>query len=228
LGEARRPKSSDILLREDTETISQNLMHEYQILEKGKPLLQAQKALILLHGRGASAQDIMGLANEFCDDTFYIAAPQATNRTWYPYGFMFPESQNEPWLSSAVAVVKRLIDEVTTALPPEQIYIMGFSQGACLTLEVATRYAQKYAGVVAFTGGLIGEQISPTKYKGDFAGTKVFIGNSDRDPHVPQSRSEQSQKLMESLGADVMLKIYPNMPHTINQDEVLSVKNWMF
>ncbi|MFN4146226.1 MAG: alpha/beta hydrolase [Runella sp.] len=203
-------------------------MHQFQILEKGKPQQQAQKALILLHGRGASAQDIIGLADEFCDDTFYIAAPQATNRTWYPYGFMLPENQNEPWLSSAVQVVQGLIDEVAAYIPTRQIYLMGFSQGACLALEVAARYAQPYAGVVAFTGGLIGENINTEKYKGDFGGTKIFIGNSDRDPHVPQHRSQDSQKVLEAMGAQVMLKIYANMPHTIVQDEILSVKKLMF
>jgi phospholipase/carboxylesterase len=203
-------------------------MHEYQILEKGKPLGQAAKALVLLHGRGGSAQDIITLANEFCDDTFYIAAPQATHRTWYPYSFMAPESANEPWISSAVATVKQLIDEITQHIPTDKIYLMGFSQGACLTLEVATRYALPYAGVVAFTGGLIGETLVKERYQGDFAGTRVFIGNSDHDPHVPQSRSEDSQLIMEALGAQVQLKIYPNMPHTIIQDEVSEVRKEIF
>jgi phospholipase/carboxylesterase len=204
------------------------MMHSYQILEKGKPLNQAAQALILLHGRGGSAQDIITLANEFCDDTFYIAAPQATNSTWYPYSFMAPESANEPWLTSAVETVKRLIDEVMQYIPTDKIYLMGFSQGACLTLEVATRYAQPYAGVVAFTGGLIGENLHKERYQGDFAGTKVFIGNSDHDPHVPQSRSEDSQRIMEALGAQVQLDIDPNMPHTITQDEVVQVREWIF
>jgi phospholipase/carboxylesterase len=203
-------------------------MHQYQILEKGKPLAQATKAIILLHGRGGSAQDIIGLAHEFCDDQFYIAAPQATNNTWYPYSFMAPEAQNEPWLSSAVATVKQLIDEVAESVPTEHIYIMGFSQGACLALEVTTRYARRYAGVVAFTGGLIGEQLRAEKYAGNFEATPVFIGNSDRDPHVPAERSEASATLLSQLGAKVTHTIYPGMPHTITQDEVLTVRQLMF
>ncbi|MCU0447882.1 MAG: alpha/beta hydrolase [Microscillaceae bacterium] len=203
-------------------------MHSYQILEKGKPLAQAQKVLILLHGRGGSAQDIIGLADEFCDDTFYIAAPQATNHTWYPYSFMAARAQNEPWLSSAITTVKKLLDEVSQQILTENIYLMGFSQGACLTLEVATRFAQKYAGVVAFTGGLIGDSLWVENYQGDFAHTKVFIGNGDRDPHVPLLRSQESAQIMTDLGAEVKLKVYPNMPHSINQDELNTVREWMF
>lgn len=203
-------------------------MHRYQILEKGASLDQATKAIILLHGRGASAQDIISLGDEFADEHFYIAAPQATNNTWYPYGFMAQEQLNEPWLSSAVNLVKRLIDETAQVLSTENIYLMGFSQGACLTLEVAARHAKKYAGVAAFTGGLIGETIDLHKYSGDFLGTKIFIGNSDRDPHVPLQRSETSQEILNTLGADAVLKVYPNMPHTILPAEIESVKSWMF
>lgn len=203
-------------------------MHQYQILEKGKPVSQAQKALILIHGRGASAQSIISLADEFCDETFYIAAPQATGNTWYPYGFMEKESSNEPWLSSAVATIQRLIDETKKHISIENIYIMGFSQGASLTMEVTARSAARYGGIAAFTGGLIGEKTDAAKYKGDFRGTKYFLGNSDKDPHIPVHRSEESKNVLTALGADVKLKIYPNMAHTINQDEIETVKNWMF
>ncbi|QNA45925.1 alpha/beta hydrolase [Lacibacter sediminis] len=203
-------------------------MHTYHIIEKGRPLHEANKALILLHGRGSTADDILTLSNEFCDDTFYIAASQATGNTWYPYSFLVDESQNEPWLSSAVEVVKRLIDETSQHIPVHQIYLMGFSQGACLTLEVAARYAQQYAGVVAFTGGLIGKQLAPEKYKGDFRKAKVYIGNSDIDPHVPVIRSKESKKIMESLGADVTLDVFPGMAHTVSVKEINRVKELMF
>lgn len=203
-------------------------MHEYKIVEAGKPLKQARKAIILLHGRGGNAHDILSLADAFCDETFYISAPQATNNVWYPNSFMAPEDKNEPWLSSSVITVKRLLDTISEQIPVENIYIMGFSQGACLTLEVATRYATKYAGVAAFTGGLIGEKISTEKYHGNFAGTKVFIGNSNIDPHVPVIRAEESKNLMEKAGAHVTLKIYPDMPHTIIQDEIELVLKLMF
>ena len=203
-------------------------MHDYKILEKGKPILQASKAIILLHGRGGSAHDIISLANEFCDETFYIAAPQATNYTWYPYSFLSPVNQNEPWLSSAIDLVKRLMDETAQIVGVENIYLMGFSQGACLTLEVAARYAQPYAGIAAFTGGLIGDSLNKSNYQGSFHQSKIFIGNSDHDPHVPLERSEESKEILQEMGADVLLKVYPNMPHTINQDEIISVKEMMF
>jgi phospholipase/carboxylesterase len=203
-------------------------MHTYNILEKGKPLQDAEKAIILLHGRGASAKDIISLANEFCDDSFYIAAPQAANNSWYPYGFMADESQNEPWLSSAVKIVHQLIDATNKYIPVNNIYLMGFSQGACLTLEVASRFAQPYAGVVAFTGGLIGKQVVTKKYNGNFKNAKVFIGNSDIDPHVPQVRSAESKIIMEGLGAAVTLDIYPNMAHTITVNEINRVKEIIF
>jgi phospholipase/carboxylesterase len=203
-------------------------MHSYQITERGAPLVQAGKAMILLHGRGADAEDILPLARSFCDDTFYIAAPQATNNAWYPYTFLSPEERNEPWLSSAVTMIKRLIDAIAVQIPPNRIYIMGFSQGACLALEVASQYAVKYAGIAAFTGGLIGEKIRPGKYEGNFDGTKVFIGNSDIDPHVPVLRSEESRNIMKNLGADVTLKIYPGMGHTIIPEEIETVLKLMF
>lgn len=198
-------------------------MHSYNIVEKGRAVDQASKALILLHGRGSTASDILSLADEFCDDSFYIAAPQATNHSWYPYSFMKEEKLNEPWLFSAIGIVKKLIDETSRHIPKDQVYIMGFSQGACLGLEVAARFAAKYCGIIAFTGGLIGSAINEKKYSGNFEGTKVFIGNSDTDPHVPLKRSEESKEVLEKLGAEVTLKVYQGMGHTINRDEI----NWV-
>lgn len=203
-------------------------MHNYEIITSGQSPEKASKALILLHGRGGTAYDIISLANAFCDDSFYIAAPQATNNSWYPYSFLAEENQNEPWLSSAVEIVHRLIEETSKHIPKDRIYLMGFSQGACLTLEVAARFARKFGGVAAFTGGLIGSTIDEKKYKGNFDGTKIFIGNGDHDPHVPLIRSEQSKALIEKLGGDVTLKVYKGMDHTINEDEILTVKHMMF
>ena len=203
-------------------------MHSYKISERGKSLEQAGKAIILLHGRGASAEDILSLGEEFNDGDCYLAAPQATNNTWYPYSFLAKEEMNEPWLSSAVDVVKRLIDQTSKYIPAKNIYLMGFSQGACLTLEVAARHAQEYAGVVAFTGGLIGEAINTKKYHGNFCYTKIFIGNSDRDPHVPFSRSEESKTILEQLEAEVTLRVYLGMPHTIIKQELEEVKALIF
>jgi len=193
-----------------------------------KPLDKASKALILLHGRGSSTQDIMRLAPELCDDDFFIAAPNAKDNTWYPNSFMADEKTNEPWLSSSIGVVKGLIDHISEHISHDKIFLVGFSQGACLVLETSSRYAMKYGGVVAFTGGLIGNTVDVKKYNGDFKGTKVFIGNSDRDPHVPVVRSEQSKAVMEKLGAQVTLKVYEGMGHTVTKAEIDWVKQNIF
>jgi len=202
--------------------------HTRQLTEAGLPINKASKALIMLHGRGAGAMDILSLRSQFRVDEFYIVAPQATNATWYPFSFMTPIHQNEPWLSSALDLLNSIVGDINKAgIASDKIYLLGFSQGACLTLEFATRNARQWGGVVAFTGGLIGDRIYTENYKGDFQGTKVFIGNSDKDPHVPLARTEESRRVMEKRGAIVTLKIYPNMPHTIIEDEI-EVVNEMF
>lgn len=203
--------------------------HTLHLKEAGLPLTKASKALIMLHGRGASASDILSLAGQFQLNDFYIVAPQATNSTWYPFSFLAPIRQNEPWLTSALALLNQITDTILNAgIPSENVYILGFSQGACLTLEYATRKAQRWGGVIAFTGGLIGDKIYKENYKGDFNGTKVFIGNSDIDPHVPLNRTEESAMLMKERGAEVTLKIYPNMPHTITTSEIKTVNELFF
>jgi phospholipase/carboxylesterase len=197
------------------------MTHVKKIVEAGMPLTEAKKALIMLHGRGATAEDILSLHTYFPVNDFYIVAPQATNYTWYPYSFMAPTHQNEPWLSSALELVNNLVDEIKmTGLTSDKIYILGFSQGACLTLEFVTRHAQRWGGVMAFTGGVIGEKIFSEHYQGDFQGTPVFMSNSTNDPHVPLTRSEDSKKLMEQMGASVSLQVYPDRPHTILPSEL--------
>lgn len=203
------------------------MTHVKKIAEAGVPVAKAKKALILLHGRGATAEDILTLSTHLPVHDFYIVAPQATNYTWYPYSFLSPIEENEPWLSSALTVIKELADDIQAAgIRSENIFIAGFSQGACLTLEFATRNAQKWGGIFAFTGGLIGDKIYADRYAGDFAGTSVFISNSQNDPHVPLARSEDSKKLMEKLNASVTLHVYQNRPHTILQDELLKVASY--
>lgn len=202
-------------------------MDDYKIIYRGALPQNALKALILLHGRGGTAEDMLSLADTFADDRLYVAALQAPNNTWYPHRFMEEEALNEPWLSLSVKKVKDLIEETAKQIPLSQIYLMGFSQGACLALETAARFAAKYGGVVAFTGGLIGRTLSEKNYQGHFEGTKVFIGNSDKDPHVPVIRSEQSKEIMEKLGAQVTLKVYKGIGHTINDDEIFWVKKNM-
>jgi phospholipase/carboxylesterase len=204
------------------------MAHQKNIIEAGKPLKEAKKALIMLHGRGASAQDILSLKEYLPVDDFYIAAPQATNFTWYPYSFMAPVPQNEPWLSSALKLLNSLVNDIEAGgIKSENIFVLGFSQGACLTLEFATRNARRWGGVASLTGGLIGEKIHHENYLGNFNGTPVYISNSNNDPHVPLSRSEESKKIMESMGAVVSLQIFTNRPHTILKEELDGVGRMM-
>lgn len=195
-------------------------MHKKQIISAGKELKDASKVLIMLHGRGGSAEDILSFAKGLHVPDFALLAPQATNHTWYPYSFIAPPSENEPWLSSALALLKEITDElITGGIASTDIYFLGFSQGACLMLEFVTRNANEYGGIVAFTGGLIGDEINTTNYKGDFAGTRIFIGTSDPDRHVPVERVNASAELLEKMNANVMKKIYKNMGHMINREE---------
>jgi phospholipase/carboxylesterase len=203
-------------------------MSSYEVLYQGPMVTKASKALILLHGRGGTAQSLLSLADRFCDEHFFVAAPQAPNGTWYPRSFMADENLNEPQLSLAIENIKKIIDETSKFIPKHHIYIMGFSQGACLALEVSSRFAEKYGGIIAFTGGLIGSVIDKQKYQGDFQGTPVFIGNGDQDPFVPLLRSEQSKELMEELGAKVTLKVYPGRDHVISEAEIDWVKKNFF
>ncbi len=204
-------------------------MHKKQFVTAGKKLEDASKALIMIHGRGASAEDILGLADHFQVNDFALIAPQATNHTWYPYSFLVPPSQNEPWLSSALALMKDIVKDVKAkGINAENIYFAGFSQGACLALEFVTRNAERYGGVAAFTGGLIGDQIYNENYQGNFLGTPVFIGTSDPDPHVPVERVNESAAILEKMNAVVTKKIYKNMGHTIISDEIDTVNKMMF
>ena len=201
--------------------LNTNKLHTKKILSSGKKLEEAEKALIMIHGRGANAHDILSLANYLQVNDFALLAPEATNNTWYPYSFIAPVSQNEPWLSSSLQVVKDLVSDIKAAgITSENIYFLGFSQGACLTLEFVARNAMRYGGVVAFTGGLIGETIRSENYTGNFNNTPVFIGSSNPDPHVPVERVHESTKILKSMNAVVTQKLYIGMGHTISQDEI--------
>src|SRR3954467_256939 len=196
-------------------------MHKKNIITSGANLSTASKALIMLHGRGAQARDILSLADYLDVPDFALVAPQATNNTWYPHSFLAPPEQNEPWLSSALNVVKETVADLNKAgITNENIYLLGFSQGACLTLEFAARNATKYGGIIAFTGGLIGDKIYPENYTGNFAATPVFIGSSNPDFHVPVERVYATTNILKNMGAAVTEKIYNNMGHTINEDEL--------
>lgn len=204
-------------------------MHQKNIQSAGRSLKEAAKVLIMIHGRGGDARDILSLASHLNAEDFALMAPEATNHTWYPNSFMAPVAQNEPWLSSALDNLKEMVDEVIEqGISAENIYFMGFSQGACLTLEFVTRNAKKYGGVAAFTGGLIGQEIDKSNYSGDFEGTPIFIGTGDPDPHVPVSRVNESAEILEKMGARVSVKIYEGRPHTISQDEIEQANTLVF
>jgi phospholipase/carboxylesterase len=204
-------------------------MHKKQIIFAGKKLSEAKKALIMVHGRGGSAEDILSLKSYLPVTDFALIAPQATNNTWYPYSFLAKPSENEPWLSSALSLLKETVNDINAAgIDSTNIYFLGFSQGACLTLEFVTRNAQKYGGVAAFTGGLIGDNIYMENYAGEFSGTPIFMGTSDPDPHVPVERVNASADILEKMKAIVTKKIYPNMGHTISPDEIETVNKLIF
>lgn len=183
----------------------------------------ARKALVVLHGRGGSAEGIAPLAKVFANDFTYIVAPEAENHTWYPYSFMSPRMDNEPWLSASVARVTEHVLQCVNAVGASNTLLIGFSQGACLALEVSARLSVGIGAVAAFTGGLIGEQIEPTLYGAPLTGTQVYIGTSDIDAHVPLQRSEDSAEVLRKLGASVQLEVFPGMGHTIAQAEIQSV-----
>jgi len=191
------------------------------VLFRGEPLGQARAAMLLVHGRGATAEDILELAVELNRPGFAYLAPQAANNSWYPQSFLAPISSNEPWLSSALARLSTVLQRIEEGgILRERTILLGFSQGACLALEFADRHAQRYGGIAGLSGGLIGPDGTPRDYPGSFAGTPVFLGCSDRDPHIPKERVQQSAEVLRRLGADVTMRLYPNMGHMVNQDEI--------
>jgi len=194
------------------------------VLHAGAPIADARIVAIMLHGRGASAEDILGLAGEFRATGVAYLAPQAAASAWYPYSFLAPTEQNEPGLSSALRVIGGLVEQLNqAAIPSERIALMGFSQGACLTSEFAARHARRYAVVAAFSGGLIGPPGAPREYAGGFDGTPIFLGCSDIDPHIPVERVHESAEVFARMGAAVDKRIYPRMGHTINRAEIDAV-----
>lgn len=203
--------------------------HQRQpVLVAGEPLERAKAAMILLHGRGASAEDILSLAGEVNQPGFTYLAPQAAGYTWYPNSFLAPLSSNEPGLSSGLAVIASLLAHFAeTGIGRERTMLLGFSQGACLALEFVARNAQRYGAVAGLSGGLIGPDGTPRDYAGSLAGTPLFLGCSDSDFHIPKTRVELSAEVLQQMGGKVTARLYPNMGHTVNQDEIQMVQNMM-
>ena len=191
------------------------------VLAAGVPLEEARAVVLLVHGRGATAESILSLSHELGREDVAYLAPQAAGHTWYPLSFLAPIERNEPGLSSGLAALGAVLERAERAgISSERQMLLGFSQGACLTLEFAARNARRLGGLVGLTGGLIGPRVERNRYEGSFDGTPVFLGSSDPDPHVPWERVEESATTLEELGAVVTLRRYPGMPHTLNGEEI--------
>jgi phospholipase/carboxylesterase len=199
------------------------------VLTLGAELTQATAAVILLHGRGASAEDILGLATEMYDERFAYLAPQAAGNAWYPYSFMAPIEKNEPWLSSALVKVGTIVQQAVAAgLSRDRIFVCGFSQGACLSSEFVARNPARYGGLIAFTGGLIGPPDADLRHEGDLGGMPALFSSGDPDPHVPWSRVLESAKQFTAMGAEVKTQRYPDRPHTVLPQEIKSARELIF
>lgn len=200
--------------------------HQNQpIAVSGVDITEAKKAMIMIHGRGASAQSILGLSKEFMNtEEFIFLAPQASGHTWYPYSFLAPQDQNQPGINSGLRVISDIIQKLNDqGIINEHIFLLGFSQGACLASEFVARNPDKYGGVIALSGGVIGDQIVLSDYSGELKNTPIFMGCSDVDAHVPVQRLDESEAVFNKLGASVQKNIYPGMGHLVNQDEIHNI-----
>ena len=194
----------------------------------GAKLESATAAMIMVHGRGATAESILTLVQAIDTPGFVYLAPQAAGNTWYPNSFLSPIPSNEPGISSGLAAIDALMKRIGAAhIAPEKTMLLGFSQGACLSLEYAARHARRYGGIAGLSGGLIGPDGTPRDYSGSFDGTPVFLGCSDVDFHIPVERVRETGRIFERMGADVELGLYPGMGHIVNDDEVKAVKEMM-
>ena len=199
------------------------------IVRAGTPLVQAAGAIILLHGRGGSAQDVLGLGAAIAPPGFALLAPQAAGHTWYPYSFLAPRVQNEPGLSSALGRVAAALELATgSGLSTDKVAICGFSQGACLATEFVGRHPRRYAALLAFTGGLIGPPDEPISLTGNLQQTPVLLSSGDPDAHVPWIRVLQTAGLLAGIGGVVETRRYQGRPHTVLQEEVLDAKQLLW
>ncbi|HLW49795.1 MAG TPA: dienelactone hydrolase family protein [Sphingobacteriaceae bacterium] len=197
------------------------MAHAYDLKVGGKALDHAEKALIMIHGRGGTAADIMGLSSSLKADDFAILAPQATHHTWYPLSFLAPVAQNQPWLGSALEVIGQTVQTaIDHGIKPENIYFFGFSQGACLSLEFLARNAKRYGGAVAIIGGVIGREINRNNYHGNFQQTPILLATSNPDFHVPLERVQETAGIFAEMNADVTTKVFENAGHTIKQAHI--------
>lgn len=195
------------------------------VVTGGAPIERARGALVMTHGRGATAESILTLAPVLEANDFALVAPQAQGNTWYPYSFLSPIEQNEPGITSGLQVLADVVAGIEVqGIPAERIALLGFSQGACLTLEFGARNARRYGALIGLSGGLIGPDGTPRDYPGSLDGTPVFLGCSDVDSHIPVGRVHESANTLRALGGTVDERIYPGMGHTVNDDEVAAVR----
>jgi predicted esterase len=198
------------------------------ILVGGTPLAEATGALVLLHGRGASAQDMLALARDLQADRFAWLVPEAANRLWYPFSLLEKPERNRPHLNSALALVTRAMERIAAAhLSPERVVLLGFSQGASVALEFAARNAQRYGGLVALSGALLGPEGTPRDYEGSLAGTPLFLGCGDTDPHLPKRRVDETAAVFTRLGATVTQRVYPGLGHALHPDEIAAARGML-
>lgn len=194
----------------------------------GSALEDAATAMVMVHGRGGRAEDILSLVGLLGRDEFAYLAPQAADNSWYPFSFLQGIAKNEPGISSGMQAIRDVLAQIESAgIPPERTFLLGFSQGACLSLEFAARHARRYGGVACLSGGLIGPDGTPRDYQGSLDQTPIFLGCSDVDSHIPKERVEESAEVMRRLGGDVTMKIYPGMGHVINENELQHVRAMM-
>ena len=196
--------------------------HEGQpVATMGKPVEEGRGVAVMLHGRGRDTADILGVAERIGEESFAYLAPAAEGGSWYPYSFLEPIEKNEPRLSRALEVVDGIVYRLlANGVSKDRIVLAGFSQGACLAAEYAVRHAARYGGILLFTGGLVGPPGTRWEYEGSFGGTPVFFGTSDVDEFVPEERVRESAEVFERMGANVSLRVYPNMDHAVNDDEI--------
>jgi predicted esterase len=194
----------------------------------GTPLEEAEVAMVMVHGRGASAESILTLAPALAAPGVAFLAPQAggsQGNQWYPYGFMAPIERNEPGISSGMRAIERVLARIeAAAIPASRTLLLGFSQGACLAAEFVARHARRYGGLAVLSGGLIGPDGTPRDYPGSLEETPVFLGCSDVDSHIPAARVRESAQVLERLGGEVTLRLYPGMGHMVNDDEIEVVR----
>ena len=203
------------------------MTHGQRVLQAGAPIASARAAMILLHGRGATADDIMTLASEVQSPGWVYLAPQAAGNTWYPNPFTAPLESNEPDLGAALDMVSRLVARVEASVPIHRIALVGFSQGACLTLEWSARNARRFGAVIGLSGGLIGPDGTSRDYNRSFDATPIFLGCSDVDPHIPMRRVVEAGEVLKKMGGDVTVRFYPGMGHLVSGEEIATIQEML-